>query len=255
LGRAGVRRPFRHMNLTSMRRDTARDIVVGGAQVLGTLAGAPLLRRRYQRWGATELEVERPLPGDHLVPEPQLQSTRAIDIAAPPTRVWPWLMQLGWGRGGLYSFDGLENLIGCDLHSADVLLDDVEPFEIGGLLRAGPPGYPAWQVVELDEPHHLVLLAIDPRNPDPGRAVEPPEPTESTEAATVHEASSWQWTLEAICDGRRTRLITRTRTSYRPGTAVLWHVLEPVSFVMERRMLLGLRDRAEAAERSPGECE
>jgi hypothetical protein len=218
---------------------TARDIVVGGTQVLATVAGAPLLRRRYQRWGATETEVERPLPGDDLVPDPQIRSTRAIDVAAPPERVWPWLMQLGWGRAGLYSFDGLENLIGCELHSADSLLDDIAPLEVGGLLRAGPPGYPAWQVVRIAEPHHLVLLAVDPRAPEAGRMVEP---------ADRGDASSWQWVLEARAGGRGTRLITRTRTSYRPGASVLWHVIEPISFVMERRMLLGLRDRAETAE-------
>jgi hypothetical protein len=216
-----------------------RDIVIGGSQVLGTLVGAPLLRRRYQRWGATEFEVERPLPGDELVPEPQICSTRAIEVAAPPERVWPWLMQLGWGRAGLYSFDGLENLIGCDLHSAESLLEDVAPLEVGGLVRAGPPGYPAWRVVQIAEPHHLVLLAVDPRAPDTGQVVQ---------TADNADASSWQWVLEGRAGGGRTRLITRTRTSYRPRTSVLWHVVEPISFVMERRMLLGLRDRAEAAE-------
>ena len=227
------------MNPTSTHVATARDLVVGGSQVLATVAGAPLLRRRYQRWGATGAEVERPLPGDDLVPDPQIRSTRAIDVAAPPERVWPWLMQLGWGRAGLYSFDGLENLIGCDLHSADALLDDIAPLEVGGLLRAGPPGYPAWQVMRVAEPHHLVLLAVDPRAPEPEPLIEP---------AGNGDASSWQWVLEAQAGGERPRVITRTRTSYRRGASVFWHVIEPISFVMERQMLLGLRDRAEAAE-------
>ena len=233
------------LRITTPRAATLRDIVVGGTQVLGTVAGAPVLRHRYLRWGATDRDVEAPLPGDEFVPEPQLTSTRAIEVAAPPERVWPWLMQLGWQRGGLYSFDGLENLVGCDLHSADSLLEDVAPLEIGDLLRSGPPGYPAWEVVRIAEPHHLVLLAVDPDEPSP-------RPVGELASDRVRDISSWQWVLEPRAQGHRTRLITRTRTSYRRRSALLWHLVEPISFVMERRMLLGIRARVEAAEAPEG---
>jgi hypothetical protein len=77
------------------------------------------LRPWHIRWGATDDELARPLPGDEIVPRPRKWSTRAITIDAPAEVVWPWLVQIGQGRGGLYSYDWLENLAGCDIHSAD----------------------------------------------------------------------------------------------------------------------------------------
>jgi hypothetical protein len=93
--------------------------LLGAFQVAGTLILSPVLRPWYNSWGVTEEEAARSLPGDELVPDPRLGYTRAITIQAPPERVWPWLIQIGQGRGGLYSYDGLENLVGCDIHSAE----------------------------------------------------------------------------------------------------------------------------------------
>ena len=90
--------------------------MVGGAEVLAAVVTAPLLRRRYLRWGTVPSEFAAALPGDELVRVPQLGYTRAVTVDAPVADVWPWLVQIGQGRGGLYSFDGLENLIGCDIH-------------------------------------------------------------------------------------------------------------------------------------------
>lgn len=103
------------MKQTSFGTNTA----LGAVQVAAMLLTAPLSRLWYNRWGATAEECEKALPGDELVPHPRIASTRAITIQAPPAAVWPWLVQMGQGRGGLYSYDGLENLIGCDIHSAD----------------------------------------------------------------------------------------------------------------------------------------
>ena len=86
---------------------------------LPLFAATPLLRPWHSRWGATASEVASTMPGDELFPRAQFQATRAITIAAPPSAVWPWLVQVGYGRAGFYSYDLVENLVGCDIHSTD----------------------------------------------------------------------------------------------------------------------------------------
>jgi hypothetical protein len=232
---------------TVVRKDDALELLTGVGQIAVTVAGAPVLRRWYQRWGVSDEEHARSLPGDELVPDPDIASTRAVTVAASPEEVWPWLVQIGHGRGGLYSFDALENLIGCDLHSAVRVLPEHQHLEVGDLVRAGPEGYPAWCVVRCDPPRTLVLVAIAPGTSAGGRVavdLTDDDPTRST----------WQWVLEPTAEGG-TRLLTRTRTRFPRSTSVLWHLLEPVTFVMERRMLLGIRERAEraAAQRTAAE--
>ena len=85
-------------------------------KVAALVVGVVLLRRWRVRWGATDAEVGAHLPGDELMPRADRSTTRAMTIAAPPDQVWPWIVQMGQGRGGLYSYDVLENLIGCDIH-------------------------------------------------------------------------------------------------------------------------------------------
>lgn len=75
------------------------DAAGGAAAIAAMLVGSPLLRGRYNRWGATDEECRAPMPGDELVPDPVLTSTRAVTIGAPPDAVWPWLAQIGQGRG------------------------------------------------------------------------------------------------------------------------------------------------------------
>ena len=98
-----------------------RRAATAGAAVIGTAVAAYiLLVRRWQlRWGATEEERDAALPGDDLIANPDLLATRAITMSAPADQIWPWIAQLGQGRGGFYSYDALENLVGCDIHSAD----------------------------------------------------------------------------------------------------------------------------------------
>ena len=212
------------------------DVLVGGSQVLGTVVTAPIARRRYNRWGAHGAEVTDPMPGDELVRHPQLGYTRAVEIAAPPDRVWPWLVQLGQGRGGLYSFDGLENLVGCDIHSADRVLPEHQELHVGDLIRLGPVGYPCFRVAQVDPGASLVLVGADPKPPHDAATPDAPG-----------GVATWQWQLRPASEGRRTRLLSRQRLSYPPtvGMHVLWHLVEPVGFVMERQMLLGLKRRAE----------
>ena len=112
-----------------MTRSALVDVLVGGTQVLAVAVTAPLGRGRYNRWGATDAEVRAAMPGDDLVASPRLGYTRALSIAAPVERVWPWLVQMGQGRGGLYSFDALENLVGCDIHSVDRIMPEFQALD------------------------------------------------------------------------------------------------------------------------------
>ena len=132
-----------------MRRTGVTDVLVGVPQVLAVTVTAPVGRRWYNRWGATAAEVAESMPGDELVPHPVLGYTRAITIEASPERVWPWLVQMGQGRGGLYSFDALENFVGCDIRSAGQLLPGFQQLGVGDLIRLGPVGYPCFRVAQV----------------------------------------------------------------------------------------------------------
>ena len=224
----------RHRRAVSPTRPQRRPSSVAGAAEIGAaVLTAPVSRRWYNRWGASLAETTAAMPGDELVPEPSLGYTRAITIAAPPARVWPWLAQVGQGRGGLYSFDGLENLAGCDIHSVDRLEAAWQELRAGDLIRLGPEGYPCFRVAEVDEPNVLVLLGADPKPPHDV----PGEPRTS--------GATWQWLLRPLDGGSGTRLIVRQRLAYPRGQGLTWRLVEPVAFVMERQMLLGIRSRVE----------
>jgi hypothetical protein len=219
----------------------ACQIVIGGALALGTLILSPLLRRTYNRWGATDAELASPMPGDDLVLDPKLGYTRAITIQAPPQSVWPWLVQFGRGRGGFYSYDGLENLVGCDIHSVDGILPGEQDPHVGDLIRSGPEGkrYAAWQILEIGAPHHLVLMGADPET---GAAPD----VVTTVPDQGYAGSTWQWLLAPADEGEATRLIVRQRLTYSPNQRLLWRIVEPLNFVMERKMLHGIKRRVEA---------
>ena len=218
------------------RTRTVFDALGGVLLLVPTVVAAPLLRRAFNRWGTTKGEGRSQLPGDALIPQPKLSYTRAISIDAPPARVWRWLVQIGQGRGGLYSYDALENLVGCRIHSVEHIDPQLQHLAVGDLVRLGPDRYPAFQVAELEPARTLVLVAIDPATREP-----PPLPV--VDASTT--ATTWSWELRATDEGRSTRLLTRQRLTFPSATSILWHLLEPIDFVMERRMLLGIKRRAE----------
>lgn len=203
-----------------------------GAAGIGVLTlYAFILRPWYLRWGTTAEEVRRPLPGDELVPQPKQMSTRSITLQASVAEIWPWLVQLGQGRGGLYSYDWLENLIGCDIHNAERIMPEFQDLKVGDKVRLGPEGYPFYTVAAFEPGRALILRAGDPH------AGEPP----------VDE--TWTFFLDPI-DAGTTRLIVRNRRDYPPSLAnfVIWRVMtEPAHFIMERKMLLGIKQRAEQA--------
>jgi hypothetical protein len=215
-------------------RSGAWDVVRGGSAVAYTLVGSPWLREQYNRWGASQQEWTDAMPGDDLVPQPVLLSTRTVTIDAPPSAVWPWLAQIGQGRGGLYSYDALENLMGLDIHSTDTLLPESQQLAPGDLVRLGKPGSPSFCVMSLEANRSLVLVSADPVTGEPV-----PTPVRDGTGAT------WQWVLRPIRGGTATRLVSRQRNTHPRGQRMLWRLVEPIGFVMERRMLLGIKERVE----------
>jgi hypothetical protein len=205
------------------------DTLVGAGIIAASVVLSPLMRPWHARWGASASEINRSLPGDDLVPNPKLETTRAITIQAPTDQVWPWLVQIGQGRGGFYSYDMLENLAGCNIHSANHIIPDCQSLSVGDLVRLGPEGYLFYTVAERAPGRWLVLAATDPQTKEPG-------------------TNSWVFVLEPQGE-QSSRLISRTRTDYDPGFAntLIWRALtDPIQFAMERRMLLGIKERAEA---------
>jgi hypothetical protein len=112
----------------------ARLVAVGAA----VAAGVALVRARHLRWGATDDELNATLPGDELVPAADLTATRAVTARAAADEVWPWVAQLGQGRGGFYSYDFLENMVGCDIHSAERVVPEWQSIKVGDAVRLHP---------------------------------------------------------------------------------------------------------------------
>lgn len=172
------------------------------------------------------------LPGDELVAGPADEVTRAVTVDAPAERVWPWLVQLGQGRGGMYSYEWLENLFGLDMHNAEQIREEWQHLAPGDEVRLVPrgrlglpDGY-ALTVAEVIEGRSIVLGV------EPWHAV---------------------WSFHVVSHGpHRCRLISRSRS---PRTSRLaWladQAMDPVTFVMTRRMLLGIKERAEGQPKRP----
>ena len=198
-----------------------------------------LVRPWHVRWGASDEEVERAMPGDELVANANVQTTRALNIAAPPERVWPWLVQLGQGRGGFYSYDFLENAMGLDIQSANQILPEYQQLAVGDIIPVEPEG-DGFRVAAI-ETERLLLLYIDGEGE--GEMTEYFRETDT--------ASTWTFALEPL-PGECTRLIARWRARYPASSsnnstaAMIGLTLEPTEFAMERKMLLGIKERAEA---------
>jgi hypothetical protein len=133
------------------RRYVAGIVAIGGAAAAYIL----LARRRQLGWGATARETEGAVPGDDLIGNPDLTATRAITVRATPDGVWPWIAQLGQGRGGFYSYDSVENLLGCDIHSADRIVPEWQGVAVGDEVKLYPDG--PLEVVVVDPGRSFVI--------------------------------------------------------------------------------------------------
>lgn len=222
-------------------RKIMRNVAVAGA---GLATYFLVFRPQHVRWGASEAEVQGPLPGDEIIPRPLFESTRAITIDAPPEAVYPWLVQLGYGRAGWYSYDELEALVGvgdfAQGGSSDRILPQFQALQVGDLVPVGPEEL-GWFVVEAMQPPDLLALRAT-INPFSGQAVNP-----AGYGGPLFDGS-WTFTLRRA-NPHTTRLVVRMRATYAPLpmlTPFMLLLLEPLHFLMERRMLAGLKERAEA---------
>jgi hypothetical protein len=182
---------------------------------------APLWRRRHLRWGASDAEVADAMPGDELVPGPSFNATRAITIDAPPEDVWPWVVQIGYGRAGWYSFDLFDNVA---RPSAETILPAFQHPKVGDWVP---------MAAKVNEQTAFKIKAFESNR---WMLWEKPQ-------------STWAWKLTPLDDGR-TRLVARLKALYdwhAPGSALLTLILlEFADFPMMRKQLKGMKRRAEA---------
>ncbi len=199
-----------------MRAQLSLRIAVGA--VAGGVLYARLLRSRILTWGATGQETSARLPGDDLLEDADGIATRAIDIHAPASAVWPWIAQMGPSpRGGAYTYDWIENLLGLDMHSADRVLPEFQHPQVGDTI-----GYGSNRLrVERVEPEHVL--------------------------AWRSQDGNWVWTFILTEHAGSTRLVSRNRFRLPTlGARVGMIPMEPASLLMERKMLRGIKLRSEA---------
>ncbi|MBK8905286.1 MAG: hypothetical protein IPM53_29155 [Anaerolineaceae bacterium] len=180
-------------------------------------------------WGATKAELNATLPGDDIVPAANIRSTKGITIQAPPEAIYPWLLQIGVDRGGMYSYDWLENLFGLNVHTTDRIVSEYQDVQIGDFWRFTPKDYvlnpgPGLYVQKLIE-NEAVLLCF-------GLEGKPDETCFDT----------WQFVLVPQTDGS-TRLLLRSNMAIEQELPIKLTYF--VQFIMERKMLLTLRDKVE----------
>ena len=204
-----------------MRKSTCIAAGTALAASGGVIAYPLFFRRWCLTWGARPGEVSMKLPGDELLADAGLVSTRAVTIDAPPAAIWPWLVQMGSGRGGAYTYDWIENLLGLHMHSARQVLPQFQDLEVGDELPLGP-GRPV-MLVEVCDPERTLAIRFADGN--------------------------WVWIFALVAENGQTRLISRNRIAT-PGARLPVRllnllVMEPGSLIMERKMLLGIKQRTE----------
>ena len=201
---------------------TARVLLKRSGVALGSIGAAALLyrvllRRPILNWGATDTETTARLPGDELLEDADGVATRAITIDAPASAVWPWIAQMGPSpRGGAYTYDWIENLLGLNMHGADRVLPEYQQPQVGDTLGYGTN---RMRFERVEPPHVLVTRSQD---------------------------GNWVWSFALDERDGQTRLISRNRFRLPSLTARIGMVpMEPASLVMERKMLRGIKQRAE----------
>jgi len=217
-------------------RDDWHDVVEGvsGALLMALMLLTPFSRPRRATWGLDAAAEERGFPGDDLSPDPRWMWTHAVEIEAPAGEVWPWVAQIGADRGGFYSYQWLENIVGCDVHNAETI-------------------HPEWQVREGDGLRlHPRMPPLDVVRVEPGRCFVAVGASDSAarERGRPWMTCTWLFLVEPLGD-RRCRVVSRYRVACSDDLATRLQfgpaVAEPVGFVMDRRMLLGVKERAERA--------
>jgi hypothetical protein len=169
-------------------------------------------------------------------------TTRAITVRAPAAAVWPWILQLGQNRGGFYSYDALENIFGLDIHSANEIRPEWQTPRVGEDYVTLDPQEQMKMTVVIMEPERAFVI----RAGAPGEEPQPPGDFFKGEICC-----SWGFYLRRIDEGA-TRFIIRWRAAWADSTSSKLAkplIIEPLHFIMEERMLRGVRDRAERPAR------
>ncbi|MFL5950364.1 MAG: SRPBCC family protein [Gaiellaceae bacterium] len=188
---------------------------------IGAVVGLALVYNRFRgpirNWGATADEARASLPGDELLEQADGVATRAITIDAPASSVWPWIAQMGPApRGGAYTYDWIENLLGLNMHSADTVLPEYQRPQVGDTFALGQNGMRFERV----EPERVLAMRSHDGN--------------------------WVWSIVVDEHEGRTRLISRNRFRLPSRAGKIGMIpMEPASLVMERKMLRGIKQRAE----------
>lgn len=181
----------------------------------------------WRRWGATDAGMKRALPGDEIVPKPKGGYTHATTTNAPRKQVWLWVAQIAQERGGFYSYDFLENLVGCNIHSVENIILEYQHDEKSPGLKMHPKMLPM-PIISTELERTLAF----------GGRIDPDTPV------------SWLFLLEDSGENS-TRVITRWEYDHKPGIGCrigYGIIMEPIACVMQRKMLLGIKKRAEQAQ-------
>ncbi len=203
----------------------------GASLMVWNVVATPFIGGRRLRWGTEGTEARDPLPGDEFVPKPKWSYTLGIAVAASPEDVWPWIAQLGQGRGGFYTYQTLENLAGCRITNTTEILPDHQHPVVGDDIFLHPTA-PPMRIEIVDPPHALVLVGSPA---DLG-------------AEDSWGMSTWQFVVEPGPRGG-SRFLTRGRYDYAPdwkSRLVFGRFpIEVISFVMSRKMMLEIKRLAE----------
>jgi len=201
----------------------------GAALIVWNLVATPFIGRRRLRWGTVGTEATDSLPGDEFVPEPKWSYTLGIAVDASPEAVWPWIAQLGQGRGGFYTYQTLENMAGCKITNTTEILPDHQHPAVGEGIYLYPASAPPLRIEIVDAPNALVLFG-------------------SPADIGAEGVSTWQFVVNPGPHGG-SRLLTRGRYDYTPDwksrLAFGRFPLEAITFVMSRKMMLEIKRLAE----------
>jgi len=196
-----------------------------------------------RKWGSTEEELTRELPGDEIIKEMKGWYNHAITIKAAPADVWPWIVQLGQNKGGFYSYELLENVAGSKIHNVDRIVPEFQDTAVGDAVMMTPKSAP--YIVTAIEPGRAFVLRLRV-NLETQKAADISEPL-----PPKYQDGSWLFLLEETPEGS-TRMITRSRNDWNQSktNTVVYGLIGIISIVMDRKMLKGIRKRAEKAAKT-----
>ena len=203
----------------------------GAALIVWNLVGTPFIGRKRLRWGTAGTEATDSLPGDEFVPEPKWSYTLGITVDASPEAIWPWIAQVGQGRGGFYTYQTLENMLGCRITNTTEILPDHQHPAVGEGIYIHPTS-PPLRIEIVDPPNALVLFGS-------------PAEIGGEDSWGV---STWQFVINPGPDGG-SRLLTRGRYDHAPNCMSRFAFgrfpIEVITFVMSRKMMLEIKRLAE----------